>query len=76
MDTCECTEERLRDCIHKKHVREGGLDTQFTLLRKIYVAFCHENFQGKTFSESLSIIDALYFRKGSRRSEWISKLLA
>lgn len=53
--------------IHKKQVRER--ETQFA-------TFCHENFQEKAFSESLRIIDAFYFRKGSRRSEWISKLLA
>lgn len=76
MVICECTEVRLKALYPQKSVRERDLDTQFTLLRKIYATFCHENFQGKSFSESLRITDALYLRKGSRRSEGISKLLA
>lgn len=70
LDTCECTEVRLRALYpHKKRVRERDVGTRLVLLSKICATFCHENFQGKTSSGSLRIMVPCIWEKIGK--EWM-----
>lgn len=71
MDTSECTEVRLRALYPQKTCKRKGHAVY--LVEENLCHIFHENLYGKTSSESPRIVDALCFRKGSRRSECVLK---